>query len=676
MKSPLHTILSLLVLGYSFPGISESSHGPQLPLVADAGIGRTQDVVVEGNLAYTIGASQLRILDVTRPRNPIVLGTLGNLGSVRQIVVDEGIVFISARQDGLFVVDATDPAKPVLIKHYDTIEFATGLALSGDVLLVACRHYGVELVDVSDPSQPRHLSIVRTGEAQSVTVRDHYAYVGVWAAAEVVTVDLQDPRNPEIVARAKLKGYGDGVSVSGDYLYASTGHHRKDQPRKNPDDPGFGAGHGLEIFDLTDPAEPTWISRTEFPRLYEIGNDTWRVIADGSLVYAVDTYNGIFVLDASDPLSPEFLGHHQLPQGKNGRPFGFVGGLALVDQHVLMAGGDTDLHILDFPRARPLPSVAGTPPKIGPRPEPTPNPAFRLYQPGQQVHGVDFLEDDRAVVACGEGGAHVVQLWPEITPLSVFETEGFATDVAVNGDLVFLAQSAGGLSICQLPKDSDQLKQIGHYASPPDAIRQVEVPGDGRFVLLQVGASSFHILDVENPTQPKLVLKDSRHGLLYGDQMMRGLVEDRYTTVFWHVSGTHWYDLKADPPAFTGDIYPERLGSPNGQVAFGRQSLVTTRGGYVLLDRKESRSIEEVGIIKYVPGSPHMGVPLLDGNLLYCARRASGEVTITDISDPRNPRLLERFPTPGNPCRPLVKNGYLILPDGYHGLMIRPLAKE
>jgi hypothetical protein len=33
---------------------------------------------------------------------------------------------------------------------------------------------------------------------------------------------------------------------------------------------------------------------------------------------------------------------------------------------------------------------------------------------------------------------------------------------------------------------------------------------------------------------------------------MRGLVHDRYTCVFWHVSGLHWYDLKADPtPAFS-----------------------------------------------------------------------------------------------------------------------------
>lgn len=654
---------------------NEPDHGPEIPIVNDAGIGPTIDVVVEGDLAYSIGRSQLKVLDISDPRKPELLGSLGGLGSVRQITVKNGIVYITARQDGLFIVDATDPKGPKLLKHYDTIEFATGIALSGDVLFVACRHYGVELVDVSDPANPRHLSIVRTGEAQSVTTRDHYAYVGVWAAAEVVTVDIQDPWKPEIVSRSKLQGYGDGVSVSGDYLYASTGHHLKSLPRKTPEDPGFGAGHGLEIFDLSDPANPVQISRVEFPRLYEIGNDTWRVFAHDALVYATDTYNGVFILDTTDPAAPKFLGHHQLPQGKE-RPFGFVGGLAPVDGHVLVAGGDTDLHVLDFPDARLLPPPTGTAPSIGPRPNPSPQNGFRLYQPGQQVYGADFLEDDRAVIACGDGGVHVVRLWPELALLSVFETVGFATDVAINGDLVFVAQSAGGLSICRLQPDSDQLVEIGSYSYPPNAVRQVEVPGDGKYVLLQVGASIFHILDVQDPTQPELVLEDKRFGLLYGDQMMRGLVEDRYTTVFWHVSGTHWYDLKADPPAFSGNIYPARLGSPNGQVAFDGQSLATTRGGYVLLDREESRPIDEVGITRYVSGSPHMGVPIIEGDRLYCARRADGRVTITDISDPKKPRLIEGFTTPGNPCRLLVRNGCLIIPDGYHGLMVRSLTSN
>ena len=158
---------------------------------------------------------------------------------------------------------------------FDTVEFATGLAISGNILFVACRHYGVQLIDVSVPSAPRHLSTVRTGEAQSVVARNGYLYTGVWATSEVVTVDVRDPWNPVITARTPLDGYGDGVDVEGDMLYVATGHHSRETPRKQQGDPGFGRGHGLELLDISDPAHPRWVSRVKFPPLYEIGNDMW-----------------------------------------------------------------------------------------------------------------------------------------------------------------------------------------------------------------------------------------------------------------------------------------------------------------------------------------------------------------------------------------------------------------
>ena len=137
------------------------------------------------------------------------------------------------------------------------------------------------------------------------------------------------------------------------------------------------------------------------------------------------------------------------------------------------------------------------------------------------------------------------------------------------------------------------MRRVGHFAVRGQAIRQVEVPGDGKYALLQAGANRFLILDVSDPAKPNLVLEEKRHGLLYGDQMMRGLVDDRYISVFWHVSGLHWYDLKAkDGPAFTNDIYPHRIGAANGYVAFGDKAFATLRGGYICLDRKERQSPE------------------------------------------------------------------------------------
>ena len=323
--------------------------GDPLPAVASAGLGPIQDVVVEGEFAYAIGRSQLHILNIQNPAKPIAIGKLSGLGSVRQLVVRNGIIYITSRQDGLFIVDAKEPENPRLINHFDTIEFATGIAISGNLLFVACRHYGVELIDVSEPGSPRHLSIIRTGEAQSVVASGHFLYVGVWATSEVVTVDFSDPLKPKITSRVPLDGYGDGVDVSGNYLYAATGHHSKESPRKKSGDPGFGKGHGLEILSLEDPASPKWLSRIKFPPLYEIGNDTWRVRVANGHAFVIDTYNGLFVVDVENPAAPRPVRYHKLANASAETKKGFVGGVDMVKDYIFLAGGDSDLHVVSAP---------------------------------------------------------------------------------------------------------------------------------------------------------------------------------------------------------------------------------------------------------------------------------------------------------------------------------------
>ncbi len=648
--------------------------GPELPIVADAGTGPVIDVAVEGHLAFAIGQGSLRTLDISDPKNPRILGQLSGLGGVRQIEVRGPTAYVTSRQDGLFIIDVGDPAEPRLLSHFDTIEFATGVAISGDVLFVACRNYGVQLIDVSDPSLPAHLSLVRTGEAQSVVSRNGYLYAGVWATSEVVVVDVRDPRHPVITAKLPLDGYGDGVDVAGGHLYVATGHHSRETPRQAPGDPGFGRGHGLEVFEIADPARPQFVSRVKFPPLYEIGNDMWGVtVADGH-AFVADTWNGMFVVDVTDPRQPEIVARRTLPFVEKHQRAGFVGGLALTDGHVLLAGGATDLHVIAAP------DLAGSPRREPDRPaglslpDPTPDPApegWSLYRSSGQVHAAALLDDSTAVIACGSDGVHLVSLSPEIRLIATFPTGGFATDVAVSGSRVFVAESAGGLSIWEMSDGA--LERVGNYRIPGRAIRQVEVPAPGTRALVQAGANQFLILDVSDPAKPARLLEDTRHGLLYGDQLMRGLVDDRYAGVFWHVSGIHWYDLGATPvPQFSGDNFAERTGSANGLVAFGGKTLATVRGGYLLLDRSERRPLDQLTVHPIGELRSHPGVPSVSGNRLYTANRSTGLVTVTDLSDPTQPRLIEQFETAGNPGRIAVGgDGLVLIPDGYHGLLIR-----
>ena len=643
--------------------------GPTLANTFNTGIGPTMDVTIEGAQAYAIGHRALHVLDITEPGRPRPIGKLSGLGRVRQVVVEAGFAYIASREDGLFIVDVRDPANPKLVSRYDTIEFATGICKSGDVLLVACRSFGVELIDVSDSTSPRHLSTVRTGEAQSVIERNGYLYAGVWASSEVVTVDVRSPWKPRITSRTPLDGYGDGVDVRGNYLYAATGHHSRRRPRAKPGDPGFGNGHGLEVLDIADPASPKSVARVKFPATYNIRHDMWGVTIANEHAFVSDTHNGVFVLNVRDPLQPRFVGHWTPPTKEGEQLPGFVGGLAPGEDHIYVAGGDSDLHVLAATDIARVPVAENKEVVIIPatRPPETDRP-FRVYRTDGQIYGVDFL-DDKAIVACGMSGVHVLNINPRFETLLRIETTDRATDVCVAGDCVYIAEGSAGLGIYQL--DSGVMNEIGRYRVPNNTIRQVEVPGDAKYALLQVGVHKIQIVDVTNPAVPRKVLEDQHPGLLYGDQLMRGLIEDRYTCAFWHVSGLHWYDLKADDgPRYSGENFPGRIGSGNGLIAHAGKTMAITRGGYLLLDRDERRELSNVPLVRIGVQRQHLGKPTIAGNRLYTVNRRIGLVTIADISDPKNPKLVNQFKLPGNPSRSIVHNGVLIIPDGYHGLLV------
>ncbi|MDH7570665.1 MAG: hypothetical protein QHJ73_13870, partial [Armatimonadota bacterium] len=455
----------------------EALYGPPLPLVHALGIGPSMAVAVQGERAYIIGRGKLRIADVSRPENPRILGELDGLGNTRQVAVAGSVVYVASREDALFVVDVSDPTTPRLLSHYDSVEFATGLCVAGDVLFLALRQFGVEAVDVSNPRQPRHLSVVRTGEAQSVAFCDGYLYAGVWGTSEVVVVDARNAALPVITAKVPLDGYGDGVFVGDGILYAATGHHSRQTPRSVEGDPGFGHGHGLEIFSLEDPAHPRFLARVKFPPFYRIGNDMWSVQVLHGYAFVADTHNGVFVVDVRDPRRPRCIRHRVLPPRPGEKLPDFVGGIGLVPNHIYAAGGSTDLYVLAAPGlAAPVTLQIGRPPAVG-ESAPSLSQRYRAYAAGGQVHRVR-LYGDLALIAAGAAGVQSARQTPQFTFLHRYPTEGFALDVAARDDVAYVAEGAGGLSTWRIAPGGE-LHPLGRYRPRAQAVRQVVVPGQG-----------------------------------------------------------------------------------------------------------------------------------------------------------------------------------------------------
>mgnify|MGYP001067475834 CR=1 FL=1 len=656
-------------------GHPEDIYGKALPIERDMGVGPTMAARVAAGTLYSIGRGKLRVFDISNPADPKPVGTLDGLGATRQIEVQNQVAYITSREDGVFIVDVRNPRKPQLLCHYDAIEVATGMDVSGDVMFVACRLYGVEMVDVSDPEKPRHLSTARTGEAQSVEVRNGYAYVGVWGSSELVVVDVRNPRVPKITARCPLDGFGDGVAVRGEHVYVATGHHARARKKSRPaeGDAGYGRGHGLEIFRITDPASPTFVARIKTPPFYRIGNDMWGVKIAGDYAFVHDTHNGLFVVDVSNPEKPSFVAHRQLgytgvrmPKYMGTRRLpGFVGGLALADGTIYAAGGWSDLHVVAAPGlAKPCRREPDKAPVIPPfRPEP--NPRFHVYRPDGQVRAAALL-GEVAVVAAGSAGVCLVRLSPELVELKRYPTEGFAMEVKALGDRVYVAEERGGLSIWR-HTGGGALSLEGRYAPPNRIVKDVVVPSPGKYAVVQVGMATLEVVDVSKPAEPNRVFRDAGHGFVY--HLGEDLIDRRRVCVLSQLGGLRWYDLYgAAQPGFSGLQYVHRLGG-GGTVPFGDKRLVTYGGGLLPVAPGERRPPSELGV-RRIPEGRLVGKPVLDGKRLYVADARFGDIHIIDISDVDKPVLVEHFNLPGNPARLVLHHGALVIPNGYEGLWL------
>jgi len=670
-------LLSLLLCHVVFsegqPG-DESGHpvekyGRELPIAKDLNVGGTMAARVVGDRLYSIGSGRLSVFDISNPGDPQLISTLDDIPHGRQIELAKGIAYITARENGVFIVDVSDDESPRLLCHYDPIEVATGVDVSGDILFVACRGHGVELIDVRNPAEPRHLGIARTGEAQSVVVKNGYAYTGVWGSKQLVVVDVSNPRRPRITSKCPLDGNGDGVAVRGKYVFIATGHHSKAArtSRPKPGDEGYGCGHGLEIFDISNPAEPEFVSRLKTVPFYRIGMDMWGVKIAGDHAFVHDTYNGMFVVNIEDPEKPHFVAHKQLPyvEYKGAHLPVPVGNLALAKDYVYVCGAWSDLHVVAAPGlALPEAPEPDTPPGIPPF-EPRQSEGFRIYKTEGQVRGVAFV-DDVAVVASGADGIHVVQLWPEIERLHHYETQGFAMDVASRGRLVLVPEDKEGLSIWRMEADHS-LVPVGRYRQGRRVVRDVFVPPRGKYAVLTVTLARLDIIDISDPANPVSVLQDSGHGFV--TQVTRQLREDRYLYVNWQLDGIFAYDLYGGPqPVFAGEYYPHRI---DGRTLLLDDTLLVFHWrGIIPIGPAEQRPPQEIEPI--LPGGERpRGAPRVFGDTVYLAQRATGDITVLDFSDIKAPRMLGQYNVPGNPGSLAFHNGALVIANGYEGLWVQ-----
>jgi len=667
-----------------------------LPVALEKSGPRAMALALEGTRLYAGCGGRIVVYDVSEPLKPRHLGETDGLGAVRQLVVQDGFVYATARESGLWIVDATDPAKPRIRSRFDTCELATGVDVAGGVCFCGQRQNGVEFIDVSDPDRPAHIAIRKTDESQSVIYRDGTLYSGDWWTGHVTVFDARDMRAIRQVAYPELWGNGDGLWQKGRYLYAATGHHARNRDLKTLTQPdyqcaelkqerrrrGAGCGHGLDIFDVSNPTNPVRVGRADYPPFYARGNDMWtvRTSAASDLVFAAQTHNGLFAVDCADPAKPRVVDRWTHPNAAHPEwPSDCVGSVAVGNGCVYVAGLGFGVVAIPARGAAQERVDRGRPPL---HPEvretyPTDTSVFDVWHPERagQARAI-ALKGDVVYAACGDAGLHVLRILPSGGFAKIGELKGprGVFDVQVEGDRLFTAEGLDGWAIYALDGATGfrEVARRRWLDARHDPALIVAKPCPG-WIVLSTRRGGVHVFaDEAFAAGGPRISADGGPG--WDKFVMDAPVcGNRWLGFNMAQSYLSWLDLSAKGPAAVHRSQRKNcITLANGMCRWDdKRAFVTKKDGYFFLEGGVTDPAEGAWPVKTFPGQAFSGIPRRSaGGRIVLTCRTKRLVGLWDFKNPDAPVPLGTWSVTGNPDTAVFYGERFIVPCGHQGVIM------
>lgn len=292
------------------------------PLIREMIVVPGKDIYINGNYAYSVGNTEINIIDISNSDSMKVISTISNFSNKRTVRLKNGLLY-TAEDLGIVVTDVSDPFNPVF--KYKILTQGATQYLFSEGNLVYLSSYGIVILDISDNANPKVLGTFNTfWGTDKIFKNDNYVYLVDGNISGLRIIDVSFPNFPIEVIQIRptislitsvgvYDGYlylaqGDSLSIwdiSGGYFAAyvktiSLGGYCwefviKDNLLITAQNPG-----GILILDLTDPENPIIVSSTESqPIVTEITNQD-------NLIFG-GTSEGFTIYDITNPFSPALV---------------------------------------------------------------------------------------------------------------------------------------------------------------------------------------------------------------------------------------------------------------------------------------------------------------------------------------------------------------------------------
>jgi hypothetical protein len=537
-------------------------------------------IAVAGDYVYLANWSEgLRIVDISDPALPTVVGSVAGQGIADDVEVSGGYAYM-IDGGGLRVIDVSDPANPVIVGSHP-MAYAQAIYVFGDYAYVTSGfpepmpppvyHGWIHVFDISDPTSPTRVGESEEwGRVTGIAVRDGYAFVG---GSGLAVVDVSNPALPFFVEEISLPGsWSVGVTLNGDYAYVANREA------------------GLQIVDISNPALPVQVGSADTP------DDAVAVAVAGGYAYLAEYDGGLAVVDVSDPASPLFVGRVN--------PY---------DVEDVVVAGD-----LAFVSSRDGMSVLDVA-------VPVPTSAIGGLDLGL-CNGLDVSGDHTFLATDNEVMAVDISDPGEPRQVGVVGITTNALDVVVEGSHAYVT-SPFGLEVVDITDPTAMLLVGGLRLGP---LFGFNLDVNGSYAYLPDITLGLHIVDVSVPASPVLV---STVLTPYPPWDVR--VAGGYAYATCHVEGLVVIDI-SDPssPVIVGSV-----ATPNGSTDLAiAGSLAYVGSGRELLTVDISDPTAPAILSSFTLAHNPREVEV-DGDFAYVAREAYG-LEVVDISDPFSPSFV------------------------------------
>jgi hypothetical protein len=205
-------------------------NGPSTPQLLARYPTAFTDVFLQGSSLYLAeGPYGLRILDVSTPTHPRIVGHYDTSGSAQGIYVEAGRAYVADGPAGLHILDVEDPAAIELLGSYDTTGYAHRLQVQDTIVYLVDgvegddSPTGLRIIDVSNPAEPESLSSYETSaEAMGILVDEDTAYVSTASYDGVQILDVSNPNSPTLVGQIPMPGIPGSLQKVGDTFHVAT----------------------------------------------------------------------------------------------------------------------------------------------------------------------------------------------------------------------------------------------------------------------------------------------------------------------------------------------------------------------------------------------------------------------------------------------------------------------